>query len=232
MTDQPGILALWNDCAPEGEADYERWYMADHLPERVGIPGFRFGRRYRRVEGDRTYFTFYETDSPSVLWSPVYLERLQNPTSWTQRVMPSFRNTIRTVCRRAASRGTALGGHVATFRAMAEDTPGPDVEAELRRSILPDLLARDGVCHVHLWIATRQQTPSKTVETDIRGADEMLSWAVVVETTSEVAARAMGADARLRARIEQLAPSGQPAAGCYRLICHSSQVMMTVDDWA
>ena len=40
MTNDPGILALWNDCAEEGMADYERWYMAQHLPERVGATDF------------------------------------------------------------------------------------------------------------------------------------------------------------------------------------------------
>ena len=83
MTNDPGILALWNDCAEEGMADYERWYMAQHLPERDGVTGFRFGRRYVRVEGDRRYFTYYELDRPEVLWSDEYLERLGNPTDWT-----------------------------------------------------------------------------------------------------------------------------------------------------
>ena len=92
MTGQPGILALWNDCAEAGETEYERWYMTQHLPERIGVPGFRFGRRYLRLEGDRKYFTFYETDTPDVLWSPEYMQRLGNPTDWTQRVMQDFRN--------------------------------------------------------------------------------------------------------------------------------------------
>ena len=46
-----GILAAWNDCAPEGLAEYEHWY-AHHLAERVGVPGFREGRRYEAVPGE------------------------------------------------------------------------------------------------------------------------------------------------------------------------------------
>nr|MBC8451887.1 hypothetical protein [Rhodospirillaceae bacterium] len=182
-TNEPGILALWNDCAPDGEAEYERWYMGQHLPERVGVPGFRFGRRYTRVDGDRKFFTFYELDAPDVLWSPKYLERLGNPTDWTQRVMLDFRNTVRTACRKVASAGTALGGHVVTFRFMGPNAPEVDLEDVVKSKIFPALLDRAGVCQAHFWIAAEEQTPANTAETDLRGEDELMSWAVIVETT-------------------------------------------------
>jgi hypothetical protein len=62
-----GILAVWNDCAPGSEGQYEAWYRGEHLPERVGIPGFRGGWRYRAIDAEPEYFTFYETDTPEVL---------------------------------------------------------------------------------------------------------------------------------------------------------------------
>lgn len=225
MTERPGILALWNDCAPEGEAEYERWYMAQHLPERVGNPGFRFGRRYLRLDGDRRYFTFYETESPSVLWSPAYLERLEAPTDWTQRVMPNFRNTIRTVCRKAASLGEFIGGHATTFRVTAARPPGPEVEAAVRGAVLPALQQVQGVCHAHLWVAADRQTPSRTAETHIRGADTMLSWAVVAETTTEEACRQLAQDPGILSVIETLAGPSL-SIGCYRLICILGREML------
>ena len=101
-----GILAIWNDCAPEGEAHYERWYKSEHMQERVGVPGFRFGRRYERLAGgDRRFFTFYEVESPDVLSSRAYVERLENPTPWTTESMKYFRNMVRTVCDLRASAG-------------------------------------------------------------------------------------------------------------------------------
>src|SRR5262249_15604757 len=70
-----GILAVFNDCTPEGYQHFERWYIREHLQERVGVPGFRFGRRYELVAGgDRRFFAFYEVESPDVLSSPAYLE--------------------------------------------------------------------------------------------------------------------------------------------------------------
>ena len=103
-----GILAIWNDCAPEGEAHYERWYKSEHMQERVGVAGFRFGRRYERSSGgDRRFFTFYEVESPDVLSSRAYVERLENPTPWTTESMKYFRNMVRTVCDLRAAAGRA-----------------------------------------------------------------------------------------------------------------------------
>src|SRR5689334_3313392 len=101
-----GILAVWNDCVPENEADYVRWYVGEHLPERVGVAGFRRGWRYEAVSADPHYFTYYDTDAPEVLESPAYLARLQNPTPWTRRIMTStIRNATRTVCARSMQLG-------------------------------------------------------------------------------------------------------------------------------
>lgn len=77
-----GILAIWNDCASEGYDHFERWYIREHLQERVGVPGFRFGRRYEAVSGaDRRFFAFYEVESPDVLSSKAYVDRLPPPSA-------------------------------------------------------------------------------------------------------------------------------------------------------
>ena len=39
-----GILAIWHDCAPGREAEFEAWYQQEHLIERLAVPGFLFGR--------------------------------------------------------------------------------------------------------------------------------------------------------------------------------------------
>ena len=228
-TNEPGILALWNDCAPDGEAEYERLYMGQHMPERVGVPGFRFGRRYTRVNGDRKFFTFYELDAPDVLWSPKYLERLGNPTDWTQRVMLDFRNTVRTACRKAGSVGTALGGHVVTFRFMSPNAPGADLEDAVQSELLPALLDRDGISQVHLWIAAEEQTPANTAETDLRGEDELMSWAVIVETICVEEAMELTRDAAFLKRLGGLDPTNDPIVGIYQLMAILTPQMMQAD---
>jgi hypothetical protein len=111
-----GILAIWNDCLPEVESEYERWYMGQHFPERLGVPGFRIGRRYEAVSAEPRYFTFYDTESPEVLMSQAYVERLNNPTPETAAIMKSFRNMSRTVCHRVSQIGHIVSGHAVVAR--------------------------------------------------------------------------------------------------------------------
>jgi hypothetical protein len=111
-----GILAIWNDCLPEVEVEYEYWYMGQHFPERLGVPGFKIGRRYEAVAAEPRYFTFYDTASPEVLLSEAYYERLNNPTPETAAIMKSFRNMSRTVCRRVSQFGHFVAGHVVVAR--------------------------------------------------------------------------------------------------------------------
>jgi hypothetical protein len=40
-----GAVAIWNDVAPEGLAEFYEWHHREHMPERVSIPGFLRGRR-------------------------------------------------------------------------------------------------------------------------------------------------------------------------------------------
>ena len=85
-----GLLAIWNNMTEAGEPEFLKWHMREHIPERVGIPGFLRGRRYVAVDGQPKYFNFYETETPDTLVSPAYRTRLNAPTPWTQAVMARF----------------------------------------------------------------------------------------------------------------------------------------------
>jgi len=170
-----GILAVWNDCVPGVEADYERWYTQQHLPERLAVPGFIVGRRYEAHSGDRRFFSYYEVVDDAVLRSDAYLARLQNPTEWTQRIMPSFTNAIRTVCTVAQSSGRMEGGHVVAVR-----DHGGDGGAKLA-SLAGSVGARFGVTKVQLWQAAASQTP-QTAEARTRPTpDGSIHGALVID---------------------------------------------------
>ena len=47
MPASPGLLAVWNDIAAEDEAEFNAWYVEEHVPERLGVPGILSARRYR-----------------------------------------------------------------------------------------------------------------------------------------------------------------------------------------
>ena len=81
-----GAVCIWHDLLPEARDDFHQWHNREHMPERVGIPGFRRGRRYVAVGSTPEYFNLYEADSPEVLGGQDYLNRLNAPTEWTRRV--------------------------------------------------------------------------------------------------------------------------------------------------
>ena len=82
-----GVVTIWHDLLPEAKDDFNEWHNREHMPERVGISGFRRGRRYVAVSGGPEYFNLYEADSPEVLGGQDYLNRLNSPTDWTKRKM-------------------------------------------------------------------------------------------------------------------------------------------------
>ena len=175
-----GILAVWTDCAADGEADFNEWYNREHLPERVGVPGFLKGVRYRAVEADRGYFTWYRTETVSVLASKPYRDRLNDPSDWTQRVMPVFQRTIRSAMTVEGDAGeAAIGAWAAVLRA-GEDLGAIDLKG---------LATAEGALGAMRWHLDMAATGSPTVEAAIRGRDEQAARAVLVQTATEGAAR-------------------------------------------
>ena len=40
------FLGIWHNLKPGFEREFDRWHTVEHMPERVGVPGFRVARRY------------------------------------------------------------------------------------------------------------------------------------------------------------------------------------------
>ena len=51
-----GAVCIWHDIEPEATDEFYQWHNREHMPERVGIPGFLRGRRYIAVAGAPLYF--------------------------------------------------------------------------------------------------------------------------------------------------------------------------------
>jgi hypothetical protein len=94
-TQGKGLLAVWTDIPAHIEADFNRWYDEEHLPERAGIPGFLNARRYVSLQGTPKYLALYDTVDAQVLHSNTYLQVANNATPWTQRIRPHFENFVR-----------------------------------------------------------------------------------------------------------------------------------------
>lgn len=216
MTD--AILAVWNDVQPEQEADFNDWYIRDHLPDRVSIPGFRRGRRWLSAGGGPRYFTFYEIDDVGVMHSAAYLNRHENPTDWTRKVMPAFVGMNRSICRVTARQGRGDGGVAAVVRLAPETGADDALRGWIAGQALPGIMRAPGILGAGLWELDRpaSRTPV-TAETRLRAtADAVIDWALVVEasrleeldTAADAVAGAPGGLARTVGPLET-----------YRLLC-------------
>lgn len=204
-----GILSIWNDIAPEIEDFYERWYMTQHFPERLAVPGFLRGRRFVSIDADKKYFTFYELEHPDVLFSPAYLARQNAPTTWTATVMKSWGPMLRTVCERVRRKGDAVGGFAMVVRWEGPASLPIDIADRL-------MIALDdpSVVAVDHWRATEQQNDVMTEMTLRPTADKTIGAAIVIETTREATLAAL--EERVTRALSDLPPA--TATGTYRLI--------------
>jgi hypothetical protein len=202
----PGILAIWNDCRAGREAEFEAWFQGEHLLERLAVPGFLFGRRHQAISGSAGYFNFYLVESPDVLTSKPYLERLDNPTPMTKRIMSEvFLNMNRTVCRRTVRRGGFRGAYVVAVRFNSQ----PD-EAALTKRL--DAAGQDAaVARGEIWIALDPAGMPVSMEEKLRGGDKKIKGALMLDTLRQRDAELLG---------EQLAKEFSAAeVGVFRVLC-------------
>jgi hypothetical protein len=207
MTTQPGVLAIFNDCRTGREAEFEAWFQGEHLIERLSIPGFWYGRRHRAISGALSgtcgYFNFYLVESPEVLTSKPYLERLDRPTPMTQTIMSEvFVNMNRTVCRRTERKGSFRGAFTVTVRFNAK----PD-ETALSET-LTELTADAGG---EIWIALDPASMPVSKEEQLRGGDKKIAGALLVDTLYQEHAEATAV------RLGKQFPGAD--VGVFRVLC-------------
>ncbi|WP_099867251.1 hypothetical protein [Pararhizobium haloflavum] len=147
-----GIVAIWNDILPEMRDEFFEWHPREHMQERMGVPGFLRGRRYISTGGGEEFFTLYEASEPELLVSEVYRQRLANPTEWSLKVLPNFRNNLRGVCRIAGTAGYGDGGSLLTIRYADEAGKGDAALSELVGS----LVERPRITGAHFVICDRE----------------------------------------------------------------------------
>ncbi|MBM3492275.1 MAG: hypothetical protein FJX68_17915 [Alphaproteobacteria bacterium] len=177
-----GALVNWHDVAADDQADFNAWHTHEHIPERVGVPGFLRGRRYRALEGGPEFAIIYETDDIAVLNSAAYLGRLDSPTAWTQANSRRMRLTIRTAARVTCSLGRGLGGLAAIYRLAPQPGAAADLRHHLSQAALPRAIRRHGILASHLLEADAAITAVRTRERDLRRCpDGMVDWIVVLE---------------------------------------------------
>ena len=163
------FLAIWHDIETHGELEFNAWHTREHMPERLGVPGFAAGRRFVDWSLERhRYFTLYEARTIDVLGSDAYRARLDAPSEWTRRVQPTFTNFVRGACRTVASSGKGVGGALATIRIDFPEPEGRQAVGTAGDELAAGMLAHHGVTSVHVGVADPDVTRTPTTESALR----------------------------------------------------------------
>lgn len=224
-----GAVAIWHDIAPEGRGEFYAWHGQEHMPERLGIPGFLRGRRYAAIEAKLEFFNLYEALSVEVLKGQDYTARVNAPTPWTLATVKHFRSVARSLCRVAHTAGPAQGGLIATLRYDVPDERAAEHKARLLRQTVPDLLARPGVAGVHLLTADAEASGVATAEQKARGvANAVPRWVLLLEGWGdETDFVKLAKDELSGAKLEVLGGEGPFDLGLYR-----HQITRTKTAWS
>ena len=161
-------VAMWWDVTPEMRAEWEDWHSSEHMPERLAIPGFLRGTRWLAESAEPSYFVLYEVTRLATITGGAYLERLNNPTPWSRKMMPHHRNMVRSLCALRAGWGGGLPRALATVRFSP------------RGAALPQLPRGKGLTSAHLLESQPIAGAPQTSEQKIRGGDASADWVLLI----------------------------------------------------
>jgi hypothetical protein len=87
------LMMVWADVPAELEDDFNKWYVEEHISERMACPGFLNAARYEVVTTGPKHLAMYELESLAALETPEYQKVRANPSDWTKRVSPDVIGT-------------------------------------------------------------------------------------------------------------------------------------------
>ena len=93
-----GLLVNSMNAAPEGEAEFNRWYDEEHIPALAAVPGTLAARRFVASRTSRQkYLALYHLESPEVVLTAAWAKAVETP--WTRSIRPYMQDRFRIVCR-------------------------------------------------------------------------------------------------------------------------------------
>jgi hypothetical protein len=169
-----GFLAIWSDIEPDRLTDYLHWLTREHTSERIGTAGFLGVRVFRGLDIEAArVFILYELEGPEILSGADYLSRLNAPTPWSQRIMPTLGNFIRGGGRSVASAGIGQGGVIAVLPLQEAPEDGAQLSA--------GIAGLDRIAAVRILETDRAGTGVQTREKAMRSDDRSFGGLLIIE---------------------------------------------------
>lgn len=166
-------MAFWSNIDPADQLAFQQWHNCEHIPERVSIPGFLAGRRYRSTRDPNRFLMFYETRSAEVLTGAAYLAALNAPTPWTRQALGWFRDPARSVYALQDVAGSARPWPAPVLVVIRFDPAAGKTDpaaADIDSAGLEALLADRHVSRARTYRAAASTSSPATTEAAIHGA--------------------------------------------------------------
>ena len=114
------------------------------------------------------------------------MQRLNNPTPWTQRIGPHIKNNNRTLSQVVHSVGCGVGAAILTIRMVANHDREIDFFRWVSQELFPFINKEPGVVATHLLKGDKQASETKTEEKAMREKpDEVTDWIIFIEAIDD-----------------------------------------------
>ena len=124
----------------------------------------------------------YDVKSKDILSSKQYLNRLNNPTDWTSKILSKYVYPSRAICEviKTKSLTNGLSGFFVTIRYLSQNN-----DIKNFYNISDEIMCQNGIFSIHCFQSDREISLLKTKEKLIRSyqgnEDEIIDYAVVIE---------------------------------------------------
>ena len=180
-----GALLNWGGVLSKYDLDYNLWHSLEHMPERISVKGFLRAFRCVGLKGTNDndkYFMMYDVINKDVLSSKQYLNRLNNPTDWTSKILSKYVHPSRAICEviKTKSLTSGLSGFFVTIRYLAKNN-----EIKKFYNISDLIMSKNEIFSIHCFKSDKKNSLLKTKEKAIRSTqgneDEIIDSAVIIE---------------------------------------------------
>ena len=180
-----GALLNWGGVLPKYDFDYNLWHSLEHMPERMSVKGFLRAFRCIGLKGTNNndkYFMMYDVKNKNVLSSKQYLNRLNEPTNWTSKILSKYLYPSRAICEiiKTKSLTKGISGYFVTMRYLKKNN-----EFKNFFNISDNIMIKYGIFSVHCFQSDKEISLLNTKEKVIRSSqgikDEIIDYAVIIE---------------------------------------------------
>ncbi|WP_093157350.1 hypothetical protein [Aliiruegeria lutimaris] len=207
-------MVLFYDIAGD-VADHDDWHSREHFQERLSVDGFLRAIRWVATKGSPRYLVTYEVLDVAVATSEPYLARLNNPSPWTQEMMPRFRGMVRGFCNVVASSGFGLGTAAVAIRFNPEQGAEAELTRDIEQQVLPSVTREKAIVGAHFL--KPDQPPPMTREQSLRGPDQAMPWLLIASAYDAAALDRAIAGTISSDELRKIGAMPDITTGCYDL---------------